>query len=122
MGPCPCHAQLQTVLLIWLCRRIMPLWHACNLMPRGGSFILKDAWAGQRLRLLPRLPCPGLGGGVLGLLVLWTLGVGALVLLVFSVQFTFLHCYLAATNQTTRELIKVGAARGKSDAAMHAAP
>lgn len=97
---------VEAVLLLWMEFHVVQLWARCYLL-RPPLMRLVGAWQGRpQAPLLAQLPCPGVQG-TLGLGMACALGIFGAVWLALVVYLLLLHSYLAATGQTTLELLKV---------------
>ncbi|PNW85352.1 hypothetical protein CHLRE_03g182400v5 [Chlamydomonas reinhardtii] len=96
---------VEAVLLLWMEFHVVQLWARCYLL-RPPLMRLVGAWQGRpQAPLLAQLPCPGVQG-TLGLGMACALGIFGAVWLALVVYLLLLHSYLAATGQTTLELLK----------------
>ncbi|KAG2448344.1 hypothetical protein HYH02_006926 [Chlamydomonas schloesseri] len=95
----------EAVLLLWMEAHVIEVWDRCHLL-RPRLLRLLDAWQGRpQAPLLGQLPCPAVPGAP-GLAVAWALGMFGAVWLALVGYLLLLHTYLAATGQTTLELLK----------------
>ncbi|KAG2442574.1 hypothetical protein HXX76_002659 [Chlamydomonas incerta] len=95
---------VEVVLLVWMEVHVLQMWERCMLRPHLPRLL--DAWQGRpQAPLQPQLPCPG-APGPLGVGVLLALGVFGAAFGALLLPLLLLHTYLAATGQTTLELLK----------------
>lgn len=95
-----CFLVVQSALLMWLQQQLLPMALRCGLLSPGPL-----GWLSVWGLTTPESCAAGLGVGQRAALLL--LLVGGLCWLALHLHLLTLHVYLAATNQTTLELLKV---------------